>query len=490
MAETGHSSSSKTLPSAAPTDLSKLSAWLKIVYGAGNFGMATLGNAFGMFAMLFYTDVVGLSSQLVGIALSVGRFVDALTDPLMGQISDRTHTRFGRRRPYVMFGSIFWGLVFVSVWLASPDWPTGAKLAYLLLVDVLLAISLTIVTTPYSALGAELTLDYGERSSVAAYKTAFMLCGNVAGAGLVALVDLINRQMAHVAERTGHILRRLMDIARGLPNAEWSAAAISICIAPVVLMFLSGLIPRERFASRSVRQFSSWQALRATLLNANYRRVIATHVTIGLASSFGWFLIPYLLIYWGRNRSLLMPALAVVALSATGSLPLWTRLGRIVEKSVVLRIACAMSALNCPLSLLLISRSHPHLVFLFAAFAGLSRGAFHTYTASMIADVTDEDELRTGRRREGMYFGVFTFLTKLVGSLGAFWSGFGLALIGYVPNVEQSMGTLWGMRLLFAIPSLSNLAALWFLRHYSLDRYRLQEIHAELAQKNNANDTS
>jgi len=256
---------------------SKLPLWIKGIYGAGYFGFATLQNAFYFFAMLFYTDVVRLSSELVGIALAVGRFFDAFTDPLMGQISDKTRTRFGRRRPYVMFGSIYWGIIFVLVWAALPDWQPFVKFTYLLLMDTLFALGVTVFQTPYMALGAELSLDYSERSSITAYRMAFMQIGNIVGAGLLTLADLIKPRLEQIGQQSS-VIYSVLKITKSLPNAEWTTAAIVLAVISVTTMFMSGLVPKERFASRTARGFTSWQALKTTLSNANYRRVIAVHV--------------------------------------------------------------------------------------------------------------------------------------------------------------------------------------------------------------------
>lgn len=458
-----------------PENEARLSAWIKGVYALGYFGQTVLQNAFFFFVMLFYTDVVRLPSQFIGVALAIGRIFDAVTNPLMGQMSDRTRTRFGRRRPYIMGGGIFWGVVFVLLWMALPGWSQGAKFAYLVLMDILFAVGVTVFIVPYLALGAELSLDYDERSSIAGYRIAFMQMGQIVGAGMLALAYFIKGRMGQWPD-----LGRLLA---WLPNTEWSAAAIILGVVSIVCMFLSGLIPQERFATRAATEFTSWQAFRATLSNANFRRVVATYVTFYGFTFLGNFMLPYLLIYYIKKPAYIMPLYAVGALSGVATLPLWVRLGRVLEKSVILRIVCVWQATVYPLSLVMFHPSHPWLMVPFAILAGSGQAAFETYSHSLLGDVTDEDDLRTGQRREGMYFGVYNLLLKLAISVGLVWSGFALAFLGYVPNGEQSVGTLWGMRLLFALPFLPVLLGLLYLRRYSLDRARLKAIHQELARR-------
>lgn len=456
-------------------DQVRLSGWVKAGYGAGFFGQTVLQNAFYFFVMLFYTDVVRLSSQLVGIALAAGRIFDAFINPLMGQISDRTHTRLGRRRPYIMLGGVFWGFVFVLLWLALPRWSQGGKFAYLLLVDIAYAVGAAVFIVPYLALGAELSLDYDERSSIAAYRIAFFQIGQIVGAGMLALAYWIREQITHGAG--------LVRWSSALPNAEWTLAAITLAAVSVMGMVVSGLVPKERFASRSALGFTSWQAFKTTWSSANFRRVVGTYVTYYGFTSLGNFMLPYICIYYVKKPSYIMPAYAVLALTGVVTLPLWLRVGRVLEKSVVLRIVCVWMAMVCPLALVLFDPSHPRLLFLLAVWGGAGQAAFETYSHSLLGDVTDEDELATGWRREGMYFGVYNLLLKLAISLGLMWSGFALALVRYVPGAEQTTGTLWGMRLLYAVPFLAALLGLAFLRRYPLDRARLGEIHAQLVRR-------
>jgi Na+/melibiose symporter-like transporter len=467
----------------AVADDARLSVRLKAIYAGGFFGQTVLQNAFYCFVMLFYTDVVALSPQLVGIALAIGRVFDAVTNPAIGQISDRTNTRFGRRRPYIMLGSIFWGATFVTLWLALPAWSQGSKFAYLVAVDVSYALGAALFIVPYLALGAELSLDYDERSSIAGYRIAFMQVGQVVGAAMLTLTILIRDQTAHWEKAgSGGFPIHLPRLLSALPNVEWSLAGILLAVVSVAGMFLSGLIPKERFATRSASGFTSWVAFKTTLSNRNFVRVVATYATYYGFTSLGNFMLPYLLVYYVKKPSYLLPAYAILAVSGVATLPLWLKLGRILEKSVILRIACVWMATACPLSLVLFSPSYPWLIFLLAFWGGSGQAAFETYSHSLLGDVTDEDEMRTGQRREGMYFGVYNLLLKLAISLGLMWSGFALAVVRYVPNGQQSTATLWGMRLLYAVPFLFIPLGLVYLRSYSLDRGRLAVVQKDLRE--------
>ena len=463
-----------------------LSFWAKASYGVGSVGIGMMQGSFFLFLLLFYTDTIRLTPSLIGLALAVGRIWDAFSDPLMGQISDRTSSQFGRRRPFVMFGSLFWGLVYVLLWMASPAWSTWTKFSYLVIMDLLFSTALTIVSTPYMALGAELSTDYSERSEIVAYRLVFGHVGNTIGAGLLMYASFIGKCSGHLlgryCEESAHVSRVLNTMATD-DQASWIAAAAIMAVAATLFLLISGLCSRERFATRAARRFRTVEALKVACTNLNYLRVAGTHLVGWLAGQVGSFLLPFLLIYWVKRDEFIQPGIMTLAGISLVVLPAWIALGRRLEKSTCYRIALLIGILTGPASLLTFNPRFSWLFFLWVIWVGTGTAGGHTYCQSMIADVTDEDELSTGERREGMFFGILTFAQKFVGSLGLVWAGVALKLVGYVPGAEQSDGTLWGMRMLYAIPSLSGIAGLFLLRNYRLSRARLAEIQREVTAR-------
>jgi len=483
--------STPTTPALARADVStsRVPLYVKAAYGSGSFGTGIMQNSIWMYLMMFYTDIVLLPSKLVGAALSVGRLWDAFTDPLMGQISDRTRTRFGRRRPYIMFGSFLWGAAFAALWMASPGWGTTSKVAYLIVMDLMFATGLTVVSTPYMALGAEITSDYSERSRIVAYRFAFFTIGQVAGSSLLNCAGLIQRASTRFLEGSPALVDGFQAILQSLANtaqASWIAAAIIISMAAVVSLIISGAVPREQFATRAVTRFRLPSAIKTSLQNRNYLRLLGAQFCAVLAGQLGVPLVPYLCKYWLKRPEYIMLAFSTIAVAIVVALPLWMRVGRYLDKSVCFRIACAMAVFNGPISLLTINPRYPLLVFPWAMWAGVCQAGIQTFAQSILADIADEDELLTGERREGMYFGVYTLTQKLIGSFGLIWAGIALSLVGYVPNAEQSSGTLWGMRLLYACVSLGNAAGVILLRGFPLTRARTAEIQNEVRRRANA----
>ncbi len=153
---------------------SKLSRATKLAYGVGDLGPAIVASVNGFFLNAFLLDVAGLRPGAVGIIFLIVKIWDSVNDPLIGSISDRTNTRWGRRRPWLLFGAIPFGLAFLLHWLVPPLGATG-KFWYYLIVAILLDTGFTAVNVPYTALTAELTKDYDERTVLNTYRFSFSI---------------------------------------------------------------------------------------------------------------------------------------------------------------------------------------------------------------------------------------------------------------------------------------------------------------------------
>jgi len=157
----------------------RLSRRTKLLYGAGDTGFSLTSTIVGTYLLIFLTDVVGIPAGLAGIPLLVGRSWDWINDPLVGHISDRTRTRWGRRRPFMLFGALPFGLAFAMLWYRPPWEDTVALVAYYAMAYVLFEAAATFVYMPYFALTPELTSDYDERTSLTSYRMFFSILGSL-----------------------------------------------------------------------------------------------------------------------------------------------------------------------------------------------------------------------------------------------------------------------------------------------------------------------
>lgn len=183
----------------------KLSARVKVLYGIGEFGVSMMHSSIQFFLIYFYTDVLGVSPALVGNALLVGKLSwDAINDPFFGYLSDRTQSRFGRRRPFMLFGAVPFGL---SVWIlfSIPPGLTGAAAFFAVLGSFLLFDTFhTVVSVPYYAMTPELTLDYDERTNLTAVRKIFGVSGYIAGAVATTAVAAMLRSRFHLSETASY----------------------------------------------------------------------------------------------------------------------------------------------------------------------------------------------------------------------------------------------------------------------------------------------
>ena len=188
------------------------------------------------FLLFFYSQVVGLDAWLAGIALTIGRVWDAISDPLMGAISDRTRSRWGRRRPYIIFGALPLALSYVALWVPPIGWSQMELFVYLVATDILFNTLVTIVTIPYTSLGAELSTDYHERTRVTAIRMLFYQVGWFIGAVGVR----VNQMVIDAAKEIGGVWGTVLSFREG-----YAMCAVVFGVLTVVTLVWSGWAVRE-----------------------------------------------------------------------------------------------------------------------------------------------------------------------------------------------------------------------------------------------------
>lgn len=440
-------------PAAAPLSRPALTA-----YGLGIIGYQFPNGAFAALAMPLFNIELGLAPAWIGAILMVGRIWDAVTNPIMGSISDNTRTRWGRRRPYLVLGAALTGLVYPLLWLAPRGWSPAATMTYLTIATLLLFTAFAAYSVPYMALGFELTPDTHERTRVQVWRGYFNLIPTVAMGWL-------------------YWLCQRPAFGDTLTGARWLglAAAVVICVSGVI----PGVFLRERYyqlSSRAVRE-SFWRTARAALANRPFVIVCLVIVTLIVGTQSTDALGLYVLAYyvfggntdaaahlygWGETGKL------VVAL---GILPLLQWLELRIGKVRTLRWCIWCNLLGAASKWFLISPAHPWTWMIVVALTQAGNIGFWVLVASMKADTCDWDELHSGRRREGIYGAVGNLIQKVAASLVYVLAGVILQLIGFDAALKaaQHPETVYWLRVAFsAVPVLSLVLCLVFL-----DRYRL-----------------
>jgi GPH family glycoside/pentoside/hexuronide:cation symporter len=430
-------------PTAPPTSTrrSGLSTASMIAYGSGNFAFSLLGLVITVNLQYFYTDYVGLSAGLVAWSLLFAKLFDGLTDPLMGYLSDRTNTRFGRRRPFFFAAALPLAIAFYFLFSPPiPDDPSahqGELLAYMLALYILTYLFWTIGAVPYFSLGAELTDDYQERVALITVREAWALSGLL---------------LATIAPAF------LIHVYGGVDGYSFMGAILGA--ATVVMLMLSAAACHERPEFRGRPSMNPYAGWLATLRNPHFRPLLGAFTLASIAGAVPSVLVIYISVYiigtpdgWTESVPDWMPTWSYYLLlyfgSGVVSLPLWNRVATRLGKRNTWAVAIAMATLSSAACAWLEDGS----ITLFSVIlliGGAAYGNTLSLPPAMVADLIDWDEARTGGRREGSYFALWAFVTKLGAAVTGFVALQILEAVGYVPGEEQTESVKWWMVWMFS----------------------------------------
>jgi GPH family glycoside/pentoside/hexuronide:cation symporter len=442
----------------------ELSFWEKLTYGLGDVAhSAGPGTIVPFWYLFFLTDVAHLKPALAGLTVLIGGIWDAINDPLVGLWSDRTRTRWGRRRPFLLFGALPYGVTFALMWWVPPIEGQLLKSLYFALIYILFDTAVTIVSCPYYALTPELTLDHDERTSLTSYRMFISIV-----AGLITAVGFSLVLDATPDERT----------------AFWVMGLLSsgLFVATIWVAFFG---TRERTGFQAQAAARPLESLRFVVRNRDWWYTLGMRIMAWIPVDVASAVFAYFLIYWiGMQTMEASLVQAVLLASAALSMPLIVWMTRRWEKKTAFIIATASWAVVM-LGLLFVPRGARQLVYPIAVLVGPGVAAAHALPTAMSADTLDVDELNSGKRQEGIYAGFEVFIRKLSTKLVLAGIGPVLAWAGYVERAErQTPQTLTAIRLLIAlVPALVLLGAITVAWRYPLTRKRHQEIQAELAQR-------
>lgn len=464
-----------------------LSFWIKLAYGTGDWSEASYGTLRQIFYAIFLTDVVGLDPRLASIAALIGIIWDAVNDPLVGILTDRMRSRWGRRRPFLLFFSIPFGASFLLLWWAPP-WHNQVALAATVTLAFMISDTFeTLCGVPFSSLLPELTPDYDERTTLTSFRIFFNLLASLVTA--VAAPAIIDAALSGgLTQQQGYLI--VAGIFGGLATI------------PFLLIFA---IVRERYgaADRPQETVTFGQTIRTAWANVPFRFATAIYMLNWITFDLVALVLPFYLLYWiARGNMLASVALlgislplesavfALLLVTATAALPFWLWLSYQLGKHIAYILGMIFWAV-VQIGIFLVHTGQITLVLWMAFLAGLSVSAAHILPDAMFPDVIEWDELRTGRRQEGIYYGVKNFVRKLTGAFAIFIALQALGWFGYqtppagVTSFAQSPVTLTAIRVLIgplgAILLFSAVITAWF---YPLTRKRHARIRRLLEYRN------
>lgn len=441
-----------------------LSRKTKVFYGIGDLGNAVVNSAVQFFLMKFYTDGALILPSLAGNALLLGKIWDAINDPLFGWITDRTKSRFGKRRVFMIFGAIPLAIAIALLWFV----PTNDKIwafVWIALTFILFDTVWTITNVPYYSLTSELTDDYDERSSLTTYRMVMAVPAYLVGAALTpAIVGLFALQ------RTGYAFVGIL---------------YGILAGAALLISAAGLRERTNLVL-SKPEVSPFKSLTVALKNKPFVWLCLSYFTVNISFAFIKILMAYYVEYQLLMKTSITLVMGLLLVCVTISLPFWQWLSRKMDKGPAYAIGMGVGALAVLLTFFLPHTSTP-LIYIVSVLAGFGFASNWIFPWAMVADVGDYDRAETGQQRSGMYYGVWGLATKISEALALAAVGWVLTGFGYSPNVEQTPQALLGIRLFFGlVPAGCILIALPFLFKYPITRKshavvrsKLEKIDAE-----------
>ena len=440
----------------------KLPIKLKLSYGIADIGASLAYVTINIFLLKYLVDVVGLKPSLAGWAFLVGRAVDAITDPLMGTISDRFQSRWGRRMPFIWLGIIPIGLSFALLWMLPALENQMQLFGLTCLLLSIHAIAYTVVQVPYLALTPELAPEYSQRTVLSSFRAGFgTFASMIASAGPPLVVAVFAAQ----------------NELRG-----WAAMGIifGVIISLSYLVMALGVQSTEAFKRiqhqpvTQKSQLAWWQQYGSVFSAHGFRVIFILFVVITIGFGIVSSVLPFYLEYGfglvGAQQTLPMAILFGVGIV---SLVLWTFLSERLGKRCAFAIGIVLFSLSLPMLVYLSPYGglSPQLIG-FSTLAGMGLGAVILFPWAMLPDVADFDELKTGERREGLLYAFFTFGQKLAAAIGVFITGQILAVVGYMEDSPtQTLLAVNGIRSLVGIVApLIVAAALYFLWQYPISK--------------------
>lgn len=432
-----------------------------ISYGLPRAGLFMMTMTVSVYLPKYYTDTFLLAPGLIAWTFLLGRLWDAVSDPMVGYLSDRTRSRLGRRRPYFLASALPVALLYFLLWSPRGFLAQQHPIAYVTIVYLLCFTFWTLFTIPHSALAAELTVDYHERTVLTGTREVFGVIGTLVGLTLLP-----------VAASVFH------DVQKG-----YSIAAAVIGALAAALIFICFFNVRENPGFRQRGTLAVREGMRVMLRNRPFRILTVCFAVCLTGMSFLPVLTLYVAEYMVKTPRVgpLIPI--VFLLGASLSIPAWTRLSRRYGKKETVSSSMIVMAVIYAASLYYHEGTWLIWIFL-ATLAGTGYGCLVSLMPSMAADVVDLDELETGERREGAYFGIWHLVDKAAQGTALFLGLQLLGLLGYMPNQEQPLRVILGLKLLYSLlPALCCVVFTLWIRTYPIDESEHARIRAEIDQR-------
>ena len=436
----------------------------KLMYGAGDIGFSLTSTILGLFFLLFMIDVVGLRPLFAGIPILIGKIWDFINDPIFGYVSDRTRTRWGRRRPYLLFGALPLAVTFTMLWYRPGFESPSALIAYYSVAYIIFEASATLLYMPYFALTPELTSDYDERTSLTTYRMFFSILGSLLAFTLPSiLVGGFSPENATKVLYMGAIF----GLASALP------------------MFITFIGTEEREDFIELEKPTLWESIKSVWKNVPFRYglgiFLATWISVDILQSILAFYVKYVIEREPQNE-IIMGTIFVVAIFA---LPFWNWVSKRWSKRYAYMYGIAFWAVVQLALMNLTPDTGLAVILSLCTLAGIGVSAAHVLPWAILPDAIEWYEYQTGERHEGMFYSVTTLARKITSAISIPLIGPILEFTGYQANTpHQNPQTIQGIKMIIGpIPAVLLVIGIVVAYKYPLDRDEFLSIVEKLKRR-------
>ena len=448
-----------------PRELRKV----QLTYGLGDFYGGGAMGIVGMLYLFFLTNIAGISPLQAGLVVFIGGVFDAVADPLMGMISDRTRSKHGRRAPY-----FFWGILpvivsFVLIWYV-PALSGWWLVLYYIIVFCFYNGAFTVVMVPYAALAPELTPDAEQRTAIIGTRMAFSVFGGL----LAAVVPMLIIESVSGGVRVGYILM---------------AVVFALIFGAIWLLMYFVMRGREIVPAQKTKS-KVGASLKQTWGNRPFRILIAIYLLAFIPNDITGANFIYFLNFYLLREGYFSLVVGLTMVVAVLSLPFYIMLIKRWGKPKTMVMGCLLRTAGL-LSLLLIGPDTPlWLILTLSAFHGVGMGSSYAVPWALLPEVTDYDEALTGERNEGVYAGIMTFIRKLSSALAMLMIGLVLQISGYVGDAAvQTSTAVTAIRLTtILLPLLCSLLCAYFAARFPIGPHNLDKLKEAVAARRRGED--
>ncbi len=459
----------------------KVSLKEKVGYGFGDAASSMFWKLFGMYLMFFYTDIFGMDALAVGTMFLVTRIWDSVFDPIIGTIADRTETKWGKFRPYILFLAIPFAVIGVFTFF-TPSFGTTGKIVYAYLTYSLMMMVYSAINVPYASLLGVMSPDPKDRNVLSTFRMTFAYMGSFVTLLLfMPMVNFFSKNSKTIEDQ----------------QYGWTMSVVVIAIMCAILFLLCFAFTKERVKPIKEKQTPLKEDIMdllrnkpwLILLGASVATLIFNSIRDGAAlyyfkyfvdeDNFGTiniFNMPFVLsgLYLSIGQ---IANIAGVVLAA----PISNRIGKRYTYMGAMAIATMLSII-----FFWFTNTDIVLIFVFQILISICAGSVFPLLWSMYADCADYSELKTGNRATGLIFSASSMSQKLGWALGTAVTGWLLFHFGFEANKVQSVETINGIKMFLSIlPAIGTLLAIAFIYFYPLTDNKLKEITAELNKKRN-----